>query len=203
MKISPLTSVYSYRRSMQNTSFRNQRVSFRGPVEREENLQLLKELGYKYRDEVDLISPDGRNIKGNAYLKDELDTVRYGEISFVVTDKDNFELGELASSRQPENACVLKSSIRNYTVDTYLDGKFMNPIMPFRNASGGHYKGVGRALYNQLEKYVSERYPDIKKLFINAINSDSYDFHCKVGFDGEVGDYDCYSMTNYLEKKLK
>ena len=96
---------------------------------------------------------------------------------------------------------LLRVVIRNYTAK-YYDNDFCPPVIPHRDTSKGKYKGVGTTLYAKLEEYLKQNYPCFKRFFVNAINSGSWDFHCKIGFDDKVGNYDCYDWTHYLYKDI-
>ena len=174
------------------------------------NLSKIKELGYKFHKNVNLISPKGEKINCKAFIKDELNTAK-DNLSILITDDRNIALGELHARREYNNPNIVLTSIRNYTEKYNILSGFMDPFLPARSfEKDGKYKLVGTNAYKVLINYLKENYKDVVALRINARTSGSWDFHAKLGFTSipgakepaKIGDYDCYSLTNYMDYEL-
>lgn len=158
--------------------------------------------GYKFFKNVEIINPTGEKINGYSFIKDISGKAYKREVISIITDDHFYELGQASASTYYMDNNQLICDVINHT-NTPLNNFTRTSEIQARTQNDGKYRHVGKNAYQCLEDYVKRTYPEIDRFVANIISWESWEFHCKIGFDGKSGDYDYCSMTNFLEKKIK
>ena len=116
----------------------------------------IKQKGFKFFSEVELINPQGQKIKGYSFIKE----IKNSEITSLITDDKFYELGQASVSLGYSQRYMRGSwcTIKNLTEPNPEIGKdFQYPITEFfRKPQDGKYKHVATAGYNTLINYLKQ-----------------------------------------------
>ncbi len=175
------------------------RISFRGEKD------FFEQKGYTKINTIEMKNEYGETVVGNVYI-----CVYDDAVNIISTDDKGNHIGDLSAHKVHNKYYKFGKVPEAYicSVDNYATCHQENNLhghSSMTKKSIEHkYTGVGKKLYEELEKYLKENCPEVKELWVYALNHGSWIFHSKIGFVGydEYDFYDPMGIGNQMYKKI-